>query len=193
MGTFFINVSKASHRKNRLKGARMTVWRRRMILMATLLVVLFLQGSCQKEVGAGPLAPDFTLPDLSGRMTTLSELRGRVVVLDFWASWCPPCRMAIPELAKLQQVYEDKGLVILGISMDDPAQAPNAYLLAFKEKFKMNYTILRYSDEVVQSYFGYESPAIPTIFVVDREGKVKDKIVGFNPGALKSTLVSLLE
>ena len=164
---------------------------------ATVLILAFITGlafylGCQREVEAGPLAPDFTLPDLSGKMETLSDYRGKVVVVDFWATWCPPCRMTIPVLIKLQEKYSKKGLVILGISLDDPQQFPNQYLLTFKAKHKINYTIVRYNPTVMQDYFGTEAPAIPTMFVVDRKGKIRDKIVGYQPEALKKALDRLL-
>ena len=130
--------------------------------------------------------------DLSGKMRSLSEYKGRVVILDFWATWCLPCRMSIPKLVELQERYREKGLVVLGISVDDPQQATDEYLRAFKEKFEMNYTVLRHNTKVMADYFGNGATAIPTMFLVDREGKVRDKIVGFRPGALEKSLENIL-
>ena len=148
---------------------------------------------CQDEGGASSMAPDFSLRDLSGRMVSLKRLRGQVVVLDFWATWCPPCRMSIPELVKIQEKYRDKGLTILGISLDDPKMVPDRYIKAFKEKYQINYTILRYSEAVLEEYFGYNSPAIPTLFLIDDKGRLRDKLVGFIPGALEKSLLKLLK
>lgn len=166
-------------------------WKTIVLTLGLILFFPFTLG-CQKEVEADPRAPDFRLPDLSGQMKSLSEYRGNVVILDFWATWCPPCRMTIPELIKLQEKYRKKGLVILGISLDDPQYFANRYLLAFKEKFKINYTILRYKPEMVKEYFAIERPAIPTMFVIDRKGRIRDKLVGYQPGALEKSLDGLL-
>jgi len=154
------------------------------IAFFSLLLLLF---ACGKEADNAPLAPDFTLPDLSGQTRTLSDYRDRMVILDFWATWCPPCRMSIPELVELQKTYQDKGLVVLGISLDDPA-LKTEYLEAFKEKFKINYTILRFNMKVMGDYFPSQNPAVPTMFVIDREGRVRKKLVGFRPGALKESV-----
>lgn len=167
-------------------------WKFPVLILGLITGLAFYLG-CQREVEAGPMAPDFTLADLSGQMKTLSDYRGQVVVVDFWATWCPPCRMTIPMLIKLQEKYGKKGLVILGISLDDPQQFPDQYLLAFKEKYKINYTILRYTPKVMQDYFATERPAIPTMFVVDRKGRIRDEIVGYQPDVLEKSLDRLFK
>jgi peroxiredoxin len=156
-------------------------------------IAAFLQLGCQNDVGAGPLAPDFALQDLSGNTQSLSSYAGKIVLLDFWATWCPPCRMSIPELVSLQKKYEDKGLVVLGVSMDDPAMATRTYLRDFKNKFRMNYRILRASNQVIADYFGYSAPSIPTMFLIDREGRIHEKFVGFEPGAVERSLAKLVK
>jgi peroxiredoxin len=162
------------------------------ILMAVFFSFLFLFPGCQKEHEIGQIAPDLSLRDLSGRMVSLEEHRGSVTLLDFWATWCPPCRMSIPELVRLQDKYRDKGLVILGISLDDPNLFTNKSLLVFKEREKINYTILRYDLKVLKDYFGDKSPAVPTMFLVDRQGKIREKFVGFKPGAVEKSLTEFL-
>ena len=148
--------------------------------------------SCQQESVAKSPAPNFTLRNLSGETVTLEEYRGRVVLLDFWATWCPPCRRAIPELVKLQEKYGDKGLVILGVSMDDPQLANDEFLQMFKEKMKINYPILRADEWVVRAYFPDGRTAIPTLYLIDREGTIREKVVGYRPGALERVIVELL-
>jgi peroxiredoxin len=137
-------------------------------------------------------APDFTLQDLSGKSISLSQYAGSTVILDFWATWCPPCRMSIPELVKLQDAYRDKGLVILGISVDS-ADTQNAYLLSFKEKYKINYPILRIDDKTTAKYFGNSEFSIPTLFIVNREGIVVDMQSGYSPGAVERSLKKILQ
>ena len=163
------------------------------ILTVSLLAFTLICFGCQKEVGAGPMAPDFSLSDLSGKKRTLSDYKNHVVILDFWATWCPPCRMTIPLLVELQEKYRKKGLVIIGISLDDPLRFTNQYLRAFKKKFRINYPILRFNNQVVKDYFGTEDVALPTMFVIDRSGKIRDKVVGYRPDALKKSLSRLIE
>jgi peroxiredoxin len=163
---------------------------------ATLLVFLLLflfNSGCQREVGADSPAPDFSLSDLSGRLTSLEQHRGRVVLLDFWATWCPPCRMSIPELIEVQEKFTEKGLVILGISMDDPQMISDDHLRTFKKQVGINYPILRVNEKVLKDYFLDERISIPTMFVIDPKGKIRDKLVGYVPGAYEKSARKLLE
>jgi len=166
---------------------KLTIW------IVGLFLVFSLSSGCQHEAGAGPQAPDFSLPDLSGKTVTLKQHRGKVVVLDFWATWCPPCRASIPELAKMQDKYRDKGLVVLGISTDDKRKASDEYLQSFCKKLKINYVVLRYDYKVIEDYFGLQAPSLPTVYVIDREGRVRDKLVGHEPGALEKSLERLFK
>ncbi len=161
------------------------------ILISFFLLIVIV--GCQKEVEAGPTAPDFSLKDLSGQTVTLEQYRGKVVLLDFWATWCPPCRMTIPMLIKLQDKYRDDGLVILGISIDDPQQITDKDLLYFKKMSKINYPILRYNQKVMKDYFEGERVSVPTMFVVDRNGKIRDMIVGYAPDPLKKSLAAVMK
>jgi cytochrome c biogenesis protein CcmG/thiol:disulfide interchange protein DsbE len=156
------------------------------------LSLVLLVAGCEKEVEAGPLAPDFSLSDLSGQTVSLEQHRGSVVLLDFWATWCPPCRMTIPQLVNLQDKYKDKGLVILAVSLDDPQQIKNQDLLYFKQMTKINYPLLRFNQKVMQDYFKDEQLAVPTMFVIDRNGRIRDRIVGFQPDALEKSLAALI-
>ena len=167
--------------------------KKKAILTVFFLAIFFFGFGCGGQIEAGLTAPDFMLSDLSGQMISLRQHRGSVVLLDFWATWCRPCRMSIPELVKLQEKHKKRGLVILGVSLDDPGQATDKYLRAFKGKAGINYTILRYNKKLIQDYFGHETPAIPTMFVIDREGKIREKHVGFRPGAIEKSLVRVFE
>jgi thiol-disulfide isomerase/thioredoxin len=143
------------------------------------------------KVLAGP-APNFTLEDISGKPLSLNDVKGKVVIVDFWATWCGPCLMSIPELVDLQEKYKGKGLVIVGISVDDD-KVSKGELVAFKEKMRINYPILRANNKVYEDYFGRTSGfPIPTLFVIDREGKVRDRLVGFRPGVVEKSVQSLL-
>ena len=167
--------------------------RKLMFFTGTVLIIFLFNFGCCNEAGAGSMAPEFSLPDLSGRMISLEEHRGSVVILDFWATWCPPCRMSIPELVKLQEKYGETGLVILGLSMDNPRQVTDEKLQAFKEKNNINYIILRVNEKVIKDYFKTTSVSIPTMFVIDREGKIRDKLVGFKPNAVEKSLNEVIK
>lgn len=157
---------------------------------SVLVFCLFILG-CQKEVGANTTAPDFSLMDLSGRTVSMNQFRGKIVLLDFWATWCPPCRMSIPELIKIEKKYGEKGLVILAVSLDHPRQLTDSNLVAFKEKNGINYRVLRFNPKIIQDYFGPQSPSIPTQFIIDRKGKIINRLVGFSPGTLEKHLDEL--
>jgi cytochrome c-type biogenesis protein len=117
-------------------------------------------------------APEVELNTLDGQPFRLSDLRGRVVVLNFWATWCIPCRAEIPELNAMQRELESKGLTIIGASWDDTAED----LKGFQKEIKVDYTVLL-NSETVQDKFG-GIPSLPTTFIIDREGRVRAKIIG---------------
>ncbi|MFC1891814.1 peroxiredoxin family protein [Thermodesulfobacteriota bacterium] len=147
---------------------------------------------CSDDVKALQDAPNFTLEDLSGKKVSLEDYRGSTVLIDFWATWCSPCRSSIPELVALQDKYRDQGLVILGISVDDPRQINSNYLRSFSKKFKINYPVLRADEAVSRAYFGTQSFSIPTLFVINKEGKVAGQHVGFRPGVVEETIKKLI-
>lgn len=111
-------------------------------------------------------APDFTLKDEGGSPLKLSDLRGKVVVLNFWATWCGPCALEIPWFIEFEQEFKSKGLEIVGVSMDEDGwRAIKPYVAAHK----MNYRILLGDDSTGQLYGGVDS--LPTTFIIDREGR----------------------
>ena len=133
--------------------------------------------ACQAQVDSGTarsLAPDFTLRDLNGESFRLSDMKGKVVILDFWATWCPPCRAELPHFQALHREYAGKGLVIVGISLDSVGAAG---VKAFIEANGVRYPILMGDRDVTTSYGGIRS--IPTTFVIDREGRIVKKLVGY--------------
>ena len=137
-------------------------------------------------------APDFTLDSVTGENITLSDLKGKVVILDFWATWCGPCVQTIPELVRLQEKYRDRGLVVLGVSMDTMAQANDDQLKKFMGKFNIKYKVMRDDGVVSEAYYGDSPLAIPTMHIINREGKIINTIVGVSPGEAEETVKSLL-
>ncbi|MCC6414420.1 MAG: TlpA family protein disulfide reductase [Opitutaceae bacterium] len=118
-------------------------------------------------------APDWTLPDLDGRPVNSAQFAGKVVVVDFWATWCPPCREEIPGYIALQEKYGKDGLVIIGVSLD---RGGPAKVRDFAKKFGINYPLVMGDSEAIAG-FG-DISAIPTTFLIDREGNIRDRKVG---------------
>ncbi len=134
-------------------------------------------------------APDFTLPDLVGRQVRLSDLRGKVVVLDFWATWCGPCRVSLPHVQKVYDDFKDRGVLVLGVDIGEDAKT----VLAFVEKNRMTFPILVDEDDKVSPL--YHISAIPHTLVVDQKGTVVKVHTGFVQGQedqLRSEVAALL-
>jgi thiol-disulfide isomerase/thioredoxin len=118
--------------------------------------------------------PSFTLKNLKGEELKLSDLRGRVTIIDFWATWCPPCRDLMPNLTDLYKKYNSKGLNIIGIVVNSGSADK---ISKFVEKFKITYPILKGSDTVYKD-FGYIR-VLPTIFILNQKGEVYKKYIGY--------------
>src|SRR5512147_483916 len=137
------------------------------ILAALILTMSILSGCTNRNVPyGGSTAADFTLPDLNGNKIKLSDQKGKVVLLEFWATWCPPCRSSIPGLEKLHKTYKDKGLVLLAVSMD---QGGWDEVRSFIASQGMTYIVLKGDDEVASQY---QVRTIPMTLVLNREGKI---------------------
>ena len=141
--------------------------------MAALTVVVFGVFMIGTTSASAQEAPDFTLTDLNGSEVSLSDFKGKVIIVDFWATWCGPCKMEIPSFIKLQEDFEDD-VVILGVSLDQGG--PRA-VVPFAEKMGINYPIVYGNGKVVQAYGGVRG--IPTTFVIDRDFNIQRKYVGY--------------
>lgn len=134
------------------------------------------------------IAPDFTLPQLDGQELRLSSYRGKVVLLDFWASWCEPCRVETPHLIELQQKYGDRGLQIIGVSMDDSPDPART----FYQQFHMNYPVVMGNAKTGELYGGVLG--LPIAFLIDRDGRIKAKHIGAtDPVVFEKEIASLLQ
>ncbi|MBA4406223.1 hypothetical protein C0389_03015 [bacterium] len=122
------------------------------------------------------LAPDFTLPTSDGKTLKLSDLKGKVVIVDFWATWCPPCRKGIPDLIALKKKYGSKGFEIIGVSVDTETKSE---VVPFIKDYKINYPVVYGNMNVYQQYGGIR--AIPTSFVIDKQGKIIASYEGLHP------------
>jgi thiol-disulfide isomerase/thioredoxin len=119
-----------------------------------------------------PMAPKFQLTDISGSPLKLSDYLGKVVLLDFWATWCSPCRSEIPGFVELQEKYRAQGLRVIGMSLDDEAEP----VREFYKRFAMNYPVAIAGDPISELYGGVEG--LPTTFLIGRDGRIYDTHIG---------------
>jgi cytochrome c-type biogenesis protein len=144
--------------------------------------------AAQPRMAQATLAPDFTLESLDGKSMKLSDLRGKAVLLNFWATWCGPCKIEMPWFVELQKQYGDQGFQIVGVAMDD---ASKDEIAKFAKDMGVNYPILIGKEAVGDQYGGV--PALPESFFIGRDGKLVDKIIGLKgkseiEDAIKETL-----
>lgn len=161
-------------------------------LVIALLIAVFLadratrldskSGKSSAALGVSSPAPDFSLNTLDDSKATLSQYKGKVVLINFWATWCDPCRDEIPMLIDFQEKYGPRGFVVLGVAMDDEGKSVVAPFLE-KERFQVggksvpiNYPILLGDEATSQKYGGLIG--FPTSFLIDREGKISQRIIG---------------
>ena len=126
----------------------------------------------KEAMGRHPMAPAFSLTDITGKPLNLSDYQGKVVVLDFWATWCGPCRIEIPGFIELQKRYAAQGFTMIGISMDDSPEP----VVDFYKELQMNYPVAVGNDRLGELYGGM--PGLPTTFLIGRDGRIYAKHVG---------------
>jgi len=138
------------------------------------IITLALSAGCtnKEKEGATAAAPDFTLQDISGKKVRLADLKGKVVMLEFWATWCPPCRTEIPSIERLHTQYGGKGLTVLAISLDEGGWDD---VKSFAAEHSINYTVLRGTDDVSAKYM---VRLIPSMFLIDKQGNIKKQFMG---------------
>ena len=133
-------------------------------------------------------APSFSLKTFDGKMVRLSDLKGRPVVLDFWATWCRPCRTSMPHLDELQKRYESRGLVVIGLSVDEGSQAE---VRRFAQSLGVSFRLGMANDHVLDDYGPIRF--LPTTFFIDRRGQMVRRVRGYlDPETLEGYTVELL-
>ena len=135
-------------------------------------------------------APEFALKDENGQTVHLADYKGKVVLLDFWATWCAPCKIEIPWFMEFEQQFKDRGFAVLGVSMDEdgwPSVKP------YIQDMKINYRIVLGNEQVGNLYGGVES--LPTTFLIDRQGRIASTHIGLDRGKedYRNDIVRLLE
>jgi peroxiredoxin len=121
----------------------------------------------------GAKAPDFELASLDGHKVKLSDYRGKAVLLNFWATWCPPCKIEMPWFVELQKQYAKDGLVVIGVAMDDSEPQK---ISEFAHEMGLNYPVLLGTDQVSDDYGNVQY--LPTTFYIDRDGRIVSKAAG---------------
>ena len=156
-----------------------------LLLVAVVLVITWVRrgdrpgttgagGSAQQQnLEVGKPAPDFALKGLNGQTVHLSDLKGKVVIVDFWATWCQPCVIMIPWFIQFRNQYGPRGLEIVGVAMDEEGLS---VVKPYAEKMKMNYHVVLGSEEVANSWGGIFG--LPTTFIIDREGRIRNRHLG---------------
>jgi len=120
------------------------------------------------------VAPDFTLPDLEGNQISLSTYKGRVVLLNFWATWCPPCRLEMPTMEKAYRKYRDKGFEVVAVSVD---AGPKSSVKSFLRELDLSFQVLLDPDmETLRAYRGF---SLPMTVVIDRQGVIRSRELGY--------------
>ena len=139
----------------------------------------------------GFLAPDFTLDTLDGKKVTLSELRGKIVIINLWATWCPPCRAEMPALENAYEQYKDSGVIILGLNVTN--QDSERDIPPFVKEFGLTFPILLDRDGSVSAL--YQLRGLPTTYFVNREGIIRTVVVGgpMNETFIRSKIEALLQ
>jgi thiol-disulfide isomerase/thioredoxin len=143
-----------------------------------------------KSEGSRPAGPnfDFALPDLSGKIFSLKDFKGKVFIINFWATWCPACEEEIPKLNELQERYKNKGVVVIGITLDKDSLN---LVESFVQRKGIRYPVLKGNEQVLQGLEGFSG--MPTTLIVDQKGNIKKKYDGsFDKEDLEKNLKELL-
>jgi peroxiredoxin len=147
-------------------------------------LVLFSANLLHAQGLTGQPAPAWKLKDLAGQEVSSDQFKGKVVVVDFWATWCGPCVEEIPGYVAMQKKYGPQGLVIVGVSLDRKGPA---HVKKFAAEHAMNYTIVMGEDGITEAFGGFN--AIPTTFLIGRDGRILNQKTGAAPAAEYEKLV----
>ncbi|GIO04202.1 hypothetical protein J31TS6_02300 [Brevibacillus reuszeri] len=148
------------------------------------------QGNKTVGIEKGNLAPDFELQALHGGQMKLSELRGKKVIVNLWATWCPPCRAEMPDMQSFYEENKEKGVVILGVNLTSTETNPEA-VSSFVEAYGITFPILMDVDKQVSNV--YKAISIPTSFIIDSKGVIQNKFIGPMNQEMMENMLSAIE
>jgi len=149
--------------------------------------VTFIAAGCAKKQPDYGNAPKFTLPDVNGNQVALSDFQGKVLIVDFWATWCPGCVAEIPHFIELYDQYKEQGLEIIAISLDEGGADD---VKPFLKKKPVNYTMLIGNEDISRQY--NTKGILPTTFVIDGTGKIRSKYVGYRKKSIFEKDIKML-
>ena len=151
---------------------------KKFMLIASIFIFALALGAKVERFGSHeenyPQAPDFSATDLLGNDIALSDFQGKVIFLNFWATWCPPCRAEIPGFVEIYEKYKAKGMQIIGISVD---RIKPEKVLEFVKKYKINYPVIMANSDLVQKF--EPGRAIPVTIIIDSQGRIRSKHIGY--------------
>jgi thiol-disulfide isomerase/thioredoxin len=147
---------------------------------------LALPGSEVSNPASTKVPVDVDVRTVDGRTIKLSSYRGRVLVMDFWATWCPPCRLETPQLARLARENRDRGLEVVGLHIDDRGRSSPDAIRKFIENYGITYTVGLATDDMFTSYLGTEDDTIPQTLVFGRDGRLIKHLIGYGQADGKS-------
>ncbi len=145
----------------------------RIILTITIMSLLVFFSKIGLSKQNYEVAPDFKIEDLDGKIHTLNDYRGKILLINFWATWCPPCRAEIPDFIEVYEAEKNNGLAILGLSVDDLSTNE---LQTFVRRFKINYPVALATQEIIRQF--RPGQYIPTTIFIDKKGQIRHKHVG---------------
>jgi len=129
---------------------------------------------------ASKVPADFDIRTFDGRTIKLSNYRGKVLVMDFWATWCPPCRLETPQLARLARENRDRGLEVIGMHIDDRGRSSSEDIRKFIDNYGITYTVGLATDDMFTAYLGTEDDTIPQTLVFGRDGRLVKHLSGYS-------------
>ena len=142
------------------------------IVVLFIVAIVLLAGCTDRGGQSDTVASDFSLKDMNGKTVRLSDYKGKVVLLEFWATWCPPCRASVPGLEKLHKAYKDKGLVLLAVAMD---MGGDDEIRSYIKESGITYIVLKGTEDVATKY---QVRSVPMMLVLNKEGKITKRYLG---------------
>ena len=142
---------------------------------------LLLPGTPVSDSPSARVPADFDVRTLDGRSIKLSSYRGKVVVIDFWATWCGPCRQETPQLARIARENHDRGVEVIGLHINDRGRSSPEAIRKFIDNYGIGYTVGLATDDIFTSYLGTEDDTIPQTLVFGRDGKLIKHLIGYGP------------
>ena len=140
---------------------------------------LSLPGTLPAVAGSSTIPEDYELPTVDGRKVRLSDYKGKVLVVDFWATWCAPCRQEIPQLVRIADHNRTRGLEVIGLHIDDDGRSTPEAIKQFVTNYEISYTVAMASNKMFTDYLGKEESAIPQTLVFNRDGRLIAHFIGY--------------